>query len=384
MNEAVERLLRDLEERPKDAPRLLSRATAGAAGEPVRAALSHDPRFAPGLLSVCQDPLLLAEVKWVVQFLGRQGYEAAVPALLRAWREGVVGLSDQAGRAVIEMQHRAGMEAMVADLGHLRGLLANVALEAAVALGDTFERVSSVLGDDGLARDVLSFLGRRRSVFDSDDRWMSFAVEALHGRSPDVGRTAHTTLSRILSKREVAGLMAGRSAEKGAARGKEPTPAALRRARSAMVALRDALGSGSWTAPGPEQSARLDTIEAIVGPLPAMARALYETMDGIRVDAPRPADRFMLYPLTEAIQEAKAFERRYPPTRTARDLIPAFLFPVAPDGYEKAGLSGGPPVGFEIPCDRDDPRLSNVSRRPKLSTFVRRARGRTTRKKTQR
>ena len=53
--------------------------------------------------------------------------------------------------------------------------------------------------------------------------------------------------------------------------------------------------------------------------------------------------------------------------------IVQFLFPLAPDGHERAGLSGRPPIGFELPCDRDDPRLSNLRRSPKLSTFVRRS-----------
>jgi hypothetical protein len=105
-----------------------------------------------------------------------------------------------------------------------------------------------------------------------------------------------------------------------------------------------------------------------------MARALYATFDGIRIDAKKPADRFVVYPLSEALAAARAFDRQHAPRTTPRDLIPPFLFPIAPDGYEKAGLSGGPPIGFEMPCPQDDPRLANASRKPKLSTFVRRAR----------
>ncbi|MBW2526317.1 MAG: hypothetical protein JRI23_19200 [Deltaproteobacteria bacterium] len=77
----------------------------------------------------------------------------------------------------------------------------------------------------------------------------------------------------------------------------------------------------------------------VVGPLPAMARALYEVMDGIEVDAKKAADRFVVYPPSEALADVRAHDRKYAPRTSPRDLVPPFLFPVAPDAYEKAGFS---------------------------------------------
>jgi hypothetical protein len=372
--DAIDDLLAKLEARPSDAPVLLSRALAGESRKAVQAALGQDARFAPVLTRVAESPGGLDEAKWVVQYLGRQHYAPAVPALLAAWRRHVGGLSYQAGRALVEIGERESLEAMVRDLESLSDPLElTAAIEAAVALGGPYERLASALASDRVAVSVLAFLSKEAGTFDRDARWESFAIDCLEKRPASVAATARSLLVAKRGKRVVQQLEKARGTATGAPQAKVPTKGTLDAADARIRDILDSLDRSSWTKPPKTQTDRIAKIEAIVGPLPAMAHALYRAADGIHVKAVKPKDSFVVSPLASAVDAARAFSRKHAPKSTPRDLIPPFLFPVAPDGYEKAGLSGGPPIGFELPCADDDPELVNLRGRPKLSVFLRRA-----------
>ncbi len=96
-------------------------------------------------------------------------------------------------------------------------------------------------------------------------------------------------------------------------------------------------------------------------------RAFYERFDGLRMDAPEPRDRFVVYGLDAILVDAREWNGTHDPFQTARLLVPSFRFPVSPDGYTKAGFSGGPAIGFELPSTDEDPRLDTRGR-PWFST----------------
>jgi hypothetical protein len=78
----------------------------------------------------------------------------------------------------------------------------------------------------------------------------------------------------------------------------------------------------------------------------------------------------ILYGTAAILEDARAWDREHLPRESPRALVPAFLWPVAPDGFTKAGFSGGPPFGFELPGDADDPVLTNTPKKPTYLAFV--------------
>jgi hypothetical protein len=92
-----------------------------------------------------------------------------------------------------------------------------------------------------------------------------------------------------------------------------------------------------------------------------------------RAGPKRPADRLVLYGLQRALSDARAWAKTHTPRKTASVLVPPFSFPVSPDGYTKAGYSGGPPWGFELPCTDEDPVVAGAPRAPRFSVYLARA-----------
>lgn len=69
-------------------------------------------------------------------------------------------------------------------------------------------------------------------------------------------------------------------------------------------------------------------------------------------------------------EAARAWDREHDPRHSPRELVPDFPWPVAPDGFTRAGLSGGPPYAFVLPGEDADPFLSNAPEKPRYAQFV--------------
>jgi hypothetical protein len=370
-HDPVEALLAALLADPSAAPELVDAAFDGPDRDALRDALRGDARFGPPLRAAIADPEVIREAPWMVQFLGHLRYAPAVPELVALWRGRGEAVASQAGQALGWIGAREGLEAVAADVGRVVGTAAHVALEAAFALGqaDAYDRVVPAFPVDG--RDLASllyFVSSHDGLFGADPRWLELAVEAFRSGDPSAKAAARELLLRRASTEALAERFPNEDAEPT-----QPAPEALAAARKKLAKLRDALPDRLAPTPPasrPRQLARLE--QALGTSLPATLRVFYELFDGIDIPAEKAKDRFVVYPLAEASKELKRW-KKLAPKGTPRALLPPFEFPIAPDGYTKAGFSGGPSWAVELPCSEADPPVKHAPRTPKLSTVLRRA-----------
>jgi hypothetical protein len=366
----VEALLEALVADPNHGPKLVSDALDSPDAKLLREALRNDRRFGPPLRAAIADPELAREAPWLVQFLGHLRYAPAVPELIELWRAQGRGLSYQAGQALRNIGVREGLEAVAAEVGRVVGTDARVALECAFLLGhaDAYDRVAPAYALDGREiASLLYFLSSEDGVFEADPRWLELAVEAFRVGQP----SARAAARELLLRRASTEALAERFPDEDQAPA-EPDPQALAAAREKMAKLRDALPLELAPAPPASRPRQLARLEQTLGPLPPTLRAFYELFDGVDIPAEEPKDRFVVFPLAEASKALRRW-REQVPKGTPRALLPPFEFPIAPDGYTKAGYSGGPSWAVELPSAEADPPVKHAPRTPKLSTFVRRA-----------
>ncbi len=369
MSSAVDELLASLDVEPSLAVRRLGDALASDAAQEVRTALREDQRFGPPLQAICRDVEALDEMRYLVQYLGALNFKPAVPELINVWRANRRGLSDQAGEALLAMGDEASVRAMADDLPTVKDRQITVATRAVFALGPTeaYERLSPQLDlNKPRAAAVLGALTPEQLT--AEPRWTALAVRAVREGDRFARAAAGRALQRGLDPDDLDSLFPPEEAPEMTNEMKAARVQQLEKGRTRMGKLRDALPPDFWQAPRRSRKAQLTRLEKRLGPLPPCVRAFYELMDGISVPAQNGNKPFIVYPLGQAVKEAKAWKRSGPPA-----LVPPFIFPVAPDAYTLAGLSGGPDVGFEMPCDDADPRLMNMSRPPRFGAFVRRA-----------
>jgi hypothetical protein len=202
------------------------------------------------------------------------------------------------------------------------------------------------------------------SIVADDPRWIDTALEAL--RTKEGAEPARELLSKVLtSKARSARFADAAPAVVSAA----PSRAALDEAR-ATIDTRLAKLPSQLSRPGAETKRRLAAIERIVGRVPPLVRAFLERVDGLDVRGAKPRDRVVLFGTREVLAEARKWDREHSPRRTPRALVPPFLWPVAPDGFTRAGMSGGPDYAFECPTDADDPIILNAPKKPTFTQLV--------------
>jgi hypothetical protein len=366
--EVLTRLLASFSTDRRAARRGLVEALEG----PDQAALREDPGFKPVLLAALGDASLLDELPWLASLAEASGVREAVPALIAAWSMGKrPTVREQAGQALLGLGDADGLAAMAADLPSRVALELKLSLRAALRLdpGSFYERAAAVFAaDDAPAAGVLFFVASEPSL-KGDARWPALAARALVERSPRVADAARALLAGLPPEVRRAAFPGWPPAVVPSRR--DPArEQALAAARTWAGKLVGKLPSGSWQPAAADASARLDALESAVGLLPAAARAFYERVDGLRVDAKRAADRFVLHGLAEVEAEARRWCEANAPAVTPAPLVPPFLFPVAPDATTRAGQSGGPALGFSLPSADEDPPLEGVRGHPRFSAYV--------------
>lgn len=126
------------------------------------------------------------------------------------------------------------------------------------------------------------------------------------------------------------------------------------------------------TPPDPNTAQRIAEIQATAGSLPLSLRAWYEVVGMIGLTGRHPSwdSRALSDPLVVEGLEDWRFEyedwlyfRQQHPESDA-----AFYFPIAPDAYHKANISGGQPYCISLPCQAADGPLLWLW--PSGTTFV--------------
>ncbi len=378
---AVEQLLAALLADPRSAASAVSKATDGKSAKDVRSALKSDARFGPPLRAAIRDPKVLQDAPWLVQFLGHLRFVPAVPELLSVWRRRDERVSYQAGQALLRIGEPKALEAMADDLEKTRGTETSVALDAVFVLGPAraYDRlaplVKSVKSASKLTAPILYRVAEETKPFVTEPRWQALAIEVLRDGPKDALDAARELLTRALTKAQLRAALA--PAAPTQAPRKAPVPGAREetfvRARAAVARHLASLPKTAWT-PATKKSAReLSRLEALIGPLPAFVRAFYECASGLDARGKTARDRKIVCSLTEVCKEARAWARRHDVANAPAEMVPPFLFPISPDGYTKAGFSGGPSIGFEMPCTDDDPALLHLRGNPRFSSFLKRA-----------
>ena len=290
------------------------------------------------------------------------------------WRERDTAVAENAGRALLSIGTPDAVAAVAADV-HLdlrRGSL--VAIEAAFTYGgrEAFERIDP-LGEARPFRLVSQSLWHVRmhpELAAQELRWLEVGLSGLTSTDRSVAESARGIRCAARDARRPRSLLARDGPLVGAPR--VPEEAVLAKARAEVAKIAAKLPQRAWTA-AKQGDPRLAELDAITGGLPAWARAAFERFDGIDLGAAKSKDRYVLYPLATPLAEARRWDAEHAPRETAATLVPRLVVSIAPDGYEKAGLSGGPSLGFEAPVTDDDPILVTAPGKPKLSTFLKRA-----------
>jgi hypothetical protein len=358
-----EALLEAIRARPASAAKLLAKT-------PHRPEFHSDERFVEALLPALSDAAALRALPSLPSYFGKQRYAPAVPGLVDVWRTmpGTPAAAN-AGHALLAIGSREGLEALRHDVSSRIGDELHVALKAAFAGDDAFDRIAAGCGPHALAQALwLLASATDRPV---DPRWMDLAIERLASTERGVAEAARDLLRARASEDVRSRLLAREGARIGSHR--PSNERALASARAQMAKLASKLSPSVFVRGRGAHDDRIAELADRIGGIPASVAAFYELIDGIDVPAEKPRDRFVVFGLEVALDAARAWTAKYTPKHTARSLVPPFLFPVAPDGATKSGLSGGPPLGFEAPTDDDDPVLSNAKGSPSFSTFVKRA-----------
>ncbi len=112
------------------------------------------------------------------------------------------------------------------------------------------------------------------------------------------------------------------------------------------------------TPPSPDTAQRIVEIEATTGSLPLSLRAWYEVVGIVDLTGRHPEwdSRALSDPLVVEGIEGWRFE--YEDWLYTRQQRPEsdgpFYFPIAPDAYHKANISGGQPYCISLPCEAAD------------------------------
>jgi hypothetical protein len=359
--ETPDALLAAIAARPQKRVAIFAYALLGPGQDAIVTALGRDPPLRAELCAAMEDEEGLAYFPWLVQYAGRCNLREAIPALLKRALAG----SDQAARVLIGLGDRDSLEELVVEI---RPEQRNVRerIEAVFALGDdyAFRHLSKqVEADEGPASTVLWHLVQEPAIVQRDPRWIDVALAAL--RTSNHAEAARELLHKVLTPEMRRARFAGATP---AVVPSPALPADCNRARASVESLFAKLPS--FPLPGMATKQNLDALEEILGRVPPLVRAIYERVDGLTVKAEKPRDSVVLHPTAHVLRQAREWDRRYDPSHTPLELVNPFVWPVAPDGYTKAGMSGGPHYGFELPGKDDDPVMTNTPKKPTFSHFV--------------
>jgi hypothetical protein len=363
-------LLDALAAQPKERVALFVAALTGPGRKAVEAALSDDAMLRRELRAAYADVDGLERGPWLVQYAKRVDLREAAPDLLRIAKADLGTRSEQAAQVLLAFGDRKSLEGLAAEIEKCSGAMQSLCLEALFSIDarGAWKRLSrSVAGGGDVCAMTLWHLVESPSIVAEDPRWIDTALEAL--RTKEGAEPARALLAKALTPTARRARFGGAAVAVVSA---APSRAALDDAR-ATIEARLAKLPRRFSRPGPETKRRLAAIERIVGRVPPLVRAFLERVDGFDVRGAKPRDRVVLFGTRVVLAEARKWDREHSPRRTPRALVPPFLWPVAPDGFTKAGTSGGPDYAFECPTDADDPTIVNAPKKPTFMQLVMRA-----------
>jgi hypothetical protein len=353
---------------PREAVKFVSKLYRYPNGRELEDALVRDRRFRAPLLRFLA---ALAEspdaVPWMLHRLVPRRDPAAVPALLQVWRAFRGKVSRAAGQVLIEIGDRRALEAMAELAGKTPAEFRVEPIDALMQLdpGRAYDRAMTALTlDPGASSFVLGEV--KKAHVRADERWIALALSSLESPDKRVRGHAREIVDRLVPKAAKAALLA--KTKPAAATGPE-SAARLDAHRATITALLESLPKNRFTPAKPNAERRLTELTAILGRIPAAARAFYERIDAIEIQRGKPRDAFIVVSLAEVLADARAWKKQHARPVKPRALTQPFHWPVSPDGATKSGYSGGPPYGFEAPTDDDDPVL-DAPRKPTFSKFV--------------
>lgn len=358
-------LLAAIAERPADRVQLFAAALMGPGERAIEDALREDAQLRSELREAVRDIDGLNEAPWLVQYVGRVDLREAIPELLQVASADEGSKSEQAARVLLAFRDSPALLALAAHVESQRWVMQH-SVSALFLLGDelAWDRLAQSASQGGSsASTTLWHLAADPKIVQRDPRWIDVALKALRtGKGAEPARAVlEKTLTPELRRKYFANL----------------PPAVVH-----SPASREELASARTTVslllaklppfPQPKRATIriLEELDAILGRVPPIVRALHERIDGLDTCGDKPKDRVVLYSVAYVRKQAKDWAAKHDPQHTPIDLVPRFLWPVAPDNYTKAGLSGGPAFGFELPGDVDDPILHNAPKKPSYSQFV--------------
>jgi hypothetical protein len=360
----AEALLQAIRERPEQRVALFAAALSGPGEEAIAAALEGDRALRGELRRAVGDLRQLDQAPWLVQYAERADLREAIPELVRVACADRGSESEQAADVLLAFADRKALAALARRV-ESQSWVVRASICALFALGEevAWKRLSPLVAAGAHAGAMaLWHVGEAPEIARRDPRWIEAAVEALGGRNAEAARAL---LARALTPQLRRRLFAR---SRPAVVPSPASPESLAAARAFVDSLLSKLPP--LPRPRPATARRLGELETILGQVPPMVRAVHERIDGVDVRAGRPRDRVVLFSTAYVLRAARAWEREHDPRRTPSELVPRFRWPVAPDGFTRAGMSGGPDHGFEAPGAGDDPILDDTPGKPCYSRFV--------------
>jgi hypothetical protein len=344
---------------------LFAAAMTGPGQVSIGAAIQDDPTLRAEYRAALTDLVGLDQSPWLVQYARRLVVRDAIPELLVIAKTDSGSKAQQAAQALVAFEDRASLDALATNVPSqvwTRG----ESIKALFLLGGdaAFTRLCVDVAAGGTTSATTLFhLVAHPEIVADDARWIDVALAAL--RTPKGAGAAREVLRKSLTPELRAAHFAG----------SPPAVVAVAVSPDELVSARawaDKLFAKLPAFPAPTAAVheRLDALAQIVGRVPSFVRAVHERVDGLDVPGAKSADRVVLYDTAAILKAARAWDAEHDPRHTPRELVLDFLWPVAPDGFTRAGLSGGPAYAFAMPGGDADPVLSNAPKKPSYAQLV--------------